>query len=189
MANILRGIQYRERVTTFPDWRNNASLQYGNWQDVGEDVRNFSSYTEFRIKPTLYYSMSIDAGSAKRYETLDSVMVDARKALEQGRTVDIDPVEKSDPKTFTNHIQVNRVGIRHTSENVWQTVDWTKRVSYDTPIEFRVRPDYYYTVRHTDLAATQSLLTFDDADRLAKYVDNQIRTGNTGLQIGKVRYA
>lgn len=187
MTNILDGLQFRTLKTQFPSYSNGTMRveddNYFVWGDVVNLNETFPTGTQFRMRPVYKYEVNAD-GVVKTYGNKDTAMSMVATSLEAGTAVRIFRVDET--KDLTEFLFNKNVQWRTPSGDKWQSVQYLTLTNLSQPIQLRIRPDNYFGVKHNTLNGTE--ITFDDSDRLAKYVDSQIRTGNANLTVRAINY-
>lgn len=172
-------IQYRERLAEFPSW--NKAIQYSDWADIPADKKTFGSYTQFRIKSVEGYLVS-NGDNEEFHLSKDDAMVILEHGLNEGQVVTISKMSKPVSSDKIPAIQMRAPGGRN-SYPMWETVHFDSILTISQPYEFRLRPEYYYSVVYGDITEK-----FDDVSQLADYVVRLIQRGITEFQVLNVNY-
>ena len=182
--NVLEGVQYRNVKGSPNAW---LAPVYEDWQDVPEGMVKFPGKTEFRMKPKNAYilhtkknNMNVDLS----HTTLDKAISELKSYVNEGKSVTIERVETT-PDIFVE--MTNRNVQFNASGGDWQYFRDYRFSGYSTEVVFRIRPDYYHVVNTIDHNISGQL-KFDDIEKLAKAVDNRIRTDGLDFSVTKVKY-
>lgn len=179
----LTGVQYRTLKAQFPStvWR--QDLDYEDWQDVDNMNQVYSTGTQFRMKPKYKYEVTID-GVTRQHNDKDKAMSSVAEALSLGMKTAINRLDETPDLIeflFNKNVQWSAVG-----SDRWQSATYLSTAGLPNRTQLRIRPDNFFGVKHNVLNGTE--ITFDSVDKLAKYVDNQIRTGSTDFTVRSIKY-
>jgi len=191
MTHPLKGIEYREFKVAFPNYMYKDDRNYEEWKSAEEEPigRAYPSGTQFRVKPVVRWDVDIrDSGATptcvKTREDLDKLVAELLDAEQDFKIKTIDLTQDIHELLFNRNVQFSTAG----SEK-WQSTNNFNFGAATSRITFRVRPDNYWEVT-TTIGISKSTVSFDDVDKLAVYMDKQIRTNNNAnsITIAKKNY-
>lgn len=183
MTNFLAGMQYADRKKPFPSWNDSPSDVYYMWKDVTDPNIVFASGTRIRMKPEYDYHLVVNDGGPMHFGHKDTLMTAVARHVLNGDTVKISSAPSTRSAKIKN-LQANTMD----RNGDWQ--DYSLGASplvVSRPMVFRIRPDHYHIVDSID-PINKGSLDFHDIEKLAKYVDNRIRTNGLDFSVRKVKY-
>lgn len=187
MSNPFDGVQFREHSKGDKiSWSSEPPTFATEWADVG-DRREFAKGTEFRMTPRTHYQVSLPQTKAAVYTTKKDVMTAIAIALEAGQFIEVTPIPVETDLGAT--MAARRIQYIVSDDRVvssWQGFRALASVTL-SPITLRVRPDHYHRVVTRD-GLISGEVDFDDIERLAKYVDNRIRTNGLDFSVTRMAY-
>jgi hypothetical protein len=184
MANLLKGLQYRELKQEMPNWRSYGTVKdFTEWTDC-KDLTSFSTGTQFRVAPVFDYVVKIP-GRISTIDNRDTAMGRVARALDEGHEVHVVKEEKA-TKSTGQFLTDNNIQYKTDGSGSWTSGNYFTG-GYSSRVHFRIRPDTYFQV-DIKTGIAQSTLNFDDVEELAKYVDKQLRTSDNNIFITRRNY-
>lgn len=184
---VLKGLQYRTHTSpAFSAQPYSGADMFdlvrgGGWIDVPEGKNEFPIHTEFRMKPLTVYRVHENLKYVT-YRNKTSLMEAISKKIDAGDNIQVSLVEEATTKFTDPLLQVYR-------QDKWTNISiGDKPVKLTYASKFRLRPDFYYTVSTINNPLITSHIDFEEADKLAEYVSNRIRTNGLDFSVRKVKY-
>jgi len=178
---VLKGLQFRTNTAPYGGSDMFALVRGGGWVDVPEGKNSFHANTEFRMKPLTEYRLHENL-TYKTIRNKTSLMEEISKKIDAGDNIQVSQVEVATTKFTDPLLQVKK-------NDQWVNISiGDKPVKLIYASTFRLRPDFYYQVTTIGNALVTGSVEFEDADKLAEYVNNRIRTNGMDFSVRKVRY-
>jgi hypothetical protein len=185
MSNVLDGVQFRTTLPSFPSWNDKEGDRYSDWCDC-DNVTQFPSGTEFRLKPDYVYTVGSAGLEGQTYNDKTTAMAEVSRRIDAGEIVKLSKDLKVN-KSLNEFLMSKNIQYKMGSEGDWTMPKHFGGSIQGCSITWRVRPDTYFVVKVSS-GISMSELSFYDVDKLNKYVSNQLRTSENNISITRRRY-